>query len=380
MKKSAPVFLALMMLAGCGGGKSVREEPAKLADFPAEYRAREVWTADSGASAAKAVGLLSPAIDDDRIFTSDPKGRVRAFAADTGRELWETKVDQLVTGATAAAGGIVVVASKKGEVIALDRADGRRLWTGNLSGQALAPAAIGAGVVVVQSVDGRLTGLSAADGKRLWRHERTEPPLSLLGTARPVIVDDAVLTGFAGGKVAAVQVQTGKLLWELPVAQPQGRNEVERLVDVDVSPLVRGSVLYAASYQGKIIALDARTGNIAWSRDISTYSGMDADAKNIYLTDDRGNVLAFDQRTGASVWKQEQLRDRQLNAPRVMDGLVAVGDFEGYVHWLSADDGHFVARHRVGRGAVRAQPLAHNGLLYVSNRSGELAALRLEKN
>lgn len=380
MKNLLPAFLALLVLSACGGGKSVREEPAELQDFAAEFRAREVWTADSGASAAKAMGLLSPAIDADRIYTSDPKGRVRAFDADSGREVWQTKVDRLVTGATAAGSGIVVVATKKGEVIALDRADGRRLWTSNLSSQALTPATIGARVVVVQSVDGRLTGLSAADGKRLWRHERTEPPLSLLGTARPVIVADAVLTGFASGKVVAVQVQTGKLLWELPVAQPQGRNEVERLVDVDVSPIVIGSVLYAASYQGKIIALDAQTGNIVWSRDVSTFSGMDADATNIYLTDDRGNVLAFDQRTGASVWKQEQLRARQLNAPRIMAGLVAVGDFEGYVHWLSADDGHFVARHRVGGGAVRAQPLAHNDLLYVSSQSGKLAALRLEKN
>lgn len=380
MKKLVPALLTFLMISSCGGGKAVREEPAKLQDFSAEFRAREVWTADSGASAAKAVGLLSPAVDGDRIFTSDPKGRVRAFAADTGRELWETRVDQLVTGATAAGNGIVVVATKKGEVIALDRADGRRLWASNLSSQALAPAAIGARTVVIQSVDGRLVGLSVADGKRLWRYERTEPPLSLLGTARPVIVADAVLTGFASGKVAAIQVQSGKLLWELPVAQPQGRNEVERLVDVDVSPLVLGSVLYAASYQGKVIALDAQSGNILWSRDVSTFSGMDADAKNIYLTDDRGYVLAFDQRTGASVWKQEQLRGRQLNAPRVTDGLVAVGDFEGYVHWLSSDDGHFVARHRVGRGAVRSQALAHHNLLYVSNRSGHLAALRLEKN
>lgn len=380
MNKTAVVLCLMLLMPGCGGGKTVREEPAKLQDFTAEKRVLEIWTADSGASAVKKAVVLSPALDGDLIFTTDPKGRVRAFAADSGRERWETHVSRLVTGATAAGDGLVVVATKKGEVIALDRVDGRLLWTSNLSSQALAPAAISAGVVVVQSVDGKLTGLSATDGKRLWRYERTEPPLSLYGTARPVIVADAVLTGFASGKVVAVQIRSGKLLWELPVAQPQGRNEVERLVDVDVSPVVVRNVLYVASYQGKIIALDAQTGRILWSRDASTFSGMDSDANNIYLTDDRGNVLAFDQRTGASVWKQEQLRARQLNAPRYVDGLVVVGDFEGYVHWLSSDDGHVVARHRIGSSAVRAQVLVSDDRLYVSNQSGNLSALRLEKN
>lgn len=380
MKNTAVAMCLLLLVSGCGGSKIVREEPAKLQEFTAEKRVQEIWTADSGASAVKKAVVLSPALDDNVIYTSDPKGRVRAFAADSGREKWQTHVSQLVTGATAAGDGLVVVVTKKGEVIALDHADGRRLWASNLSSQALAPAAISAGVVVVQSVDGKLTGLSVADGKRLWRYERTEPPLSLHGTARPVVVADAVLTGFASGKVVAVQIRSGKLLWELPVAQPQGRNEVERLVDVDVSPVVVRNVLFAASYQGKIIALDAQSGRILWSRDVSTFSGMDADAKNIYLTDDRGNVLAFDQRTGASVWKQEQLRARQLNAPRYMDGLVAVGDFEGYVHWLSSDDGHFVARYRVGSSAVRSQALVSDDRLYISNQSGNLAALRLEKN
>ncbi|MDH3513372.1 MAG: outer membrane protein assembly factor BamB [Gammaproteobacteria bacterium] len=380
MIKTAAILCLLALLSGCGGSKVVREEPAKLPDFTPEIRVKQLWTADTGASAVKTAVILTPALHDSTVFTSDPKGRVRAFSADSGRELWEVSVGQPVTGGTAAGDGLVVVATKKGEVIALDQKDGKQRWRSSISSQSLAPASIATGLVVVQSVDGKLTALSTSDGKRLWRYERTEPPLSLYGTARPVIVADAVLTGFASGKVVALQIQSGKLLWELPVAQPQGRNEVERLVDVDVSPVVVGSVFYAASYQGKIIAMNAQTGRLLWSREVSTFTGMDADSKNIYLTDDRGNVLAFDLRTGASVWKQEQLRARQLNAPRYMDGLVAVGDFEGYVHWLSSDDGHFVARHRLGSSAVQSQALADSGKLYVSNQSGDLAVLQLIKN
>ena len=380
MKSGMAYLCALLLLAGCGGSKVVREEPAKLEDIPAAKNVKKLWSADSGASAVKKAVTLWPSLDDNIIYTSDPKGRVTAFASDSGRKLWKSSVDRPVTGAAAAGNGLVVIATKKGEVIALDSHDGHRLWVSALSSQVVTPAAIHAGVIVVQSVDGKLAGLSAVDGKRMWLYERSEPPLSLYGTAVPVMVGNVVLAGFATGKIAAIQIKDGKLLWEMPVAQPHGRNEVERLVDVDASPIVVRNVVYAASYQGKVIAVDMQTGRILWSRDVSTYTGMDADSKNIYLTDDHGIVMALDQQTGASVWKQEQLRARQLNAPRCVDGLVAVGDFEGYVHWLSSDDGHFVARYRVSNSAIRSPTLASIDTLYVSSQSGTLEALRLEKN
>ncbi len=379
MKNAVTLLCVVLLLAGCGGSRIVREEPAKLQDFTAGKQVKKVWTADIGASAVKKPVVLSPELDGDVIYTSDPKGRVRAFAADTGRHLWRISLKKPVTGATAVGDGLVVVATKDGEVIALDKTDGHRLWTSGVSSEALAPAVIHDGVVVVQSLDGKLTGLSAKDGKRLWVYERLEPALSLYGTATPVTTQNIVITGFASGKIVAIQIRDGKALWEMPVAQPRGRNEVERLVDVDDSPVVVGSLLFAASYQGKIIAVDMQSGRILWSRDVSTYTGMDADAKNVYLTDADGEVIAYDQRTGASVWKQEHLRARQLSAPRYMDGFVAVGDFEGYVHWLSSDDGHFVARYRVNRSPIRSQALAGRGMFYVCSQSDKLAALRLEK-
>jgi outer membrane protein assembly factor BamB len=382
MRKSIKgvAVICAALLAGCGGSKIVREEPAKLQDFAAEMRVKEVWTADTGTSAVDKAVTLSPSLDGNVIYTSDPKGQVNAFAADNGHRLWKVRVRLPVTGAIAVGDGLVVVATKKGEVVALDRADGHRLWVDNVSSEVLAPAAIHAGVVVVQSVDGKLAGLAEAEGKKLWTYERQEPALSLYGTATPVTAYDMVLTGFASGKIVAFQIQDGKLLWEMPVAQPHGRNEIERLVDVDASPLVVGNVLFAASYQGKVIAVDLQTNRILWSRDMSTYTGMDVDTKNLYLTDDHSNVIALDQHTGASVWKQEHLRARQLNAPRCVEGAVAVGDFEGYVHWLSVEDGHFVARFRVKHSPIRAQAQVSGDTLYVSSQSGELAALRLEKN
>lgn len=376
------VFMALaaaFLLAACGGSRIVREPPAPLVDFVPEARVNALWVTDIGAGADKEFVKLSPFIDGGAVYAADTRGKVSAMEADTGKRKWSTDVEKHVTGAVGGGEGLVVVATRKGEVVALGEADGKRVWIANVSSEVLAPPAVRDGVVVVQTVDGKLYGLSAKSGERLWVYTRSEPALSLRGTSAPIIFADGVLTGFASGKIVAVQLKNGRLLWEHTVAEPHGRNEIERLVDVDISPLVAGDKLFAASYQGRIVAINLRTGAIVWSRDISTYSGMSADRSNIYVTDENGYVIALDQRTGASVWKQDKLRGRGLNAPTVVDGNIAVGDFEGYVHWLSRDDGHFIARYRLGGGAIRAKGLARDDTLYIASQGAELGAMRLVK-
>jgi outer membrane protein assembly factor BamB len=379
MKRLHLIILPVVTLfGGCASDSKIeREPPAPLPSFTAEAEVSELWSVRVGWSGANRGLKLSPQLDGDVLYAADHKGWVSAFDSTTGKRLWETGLDMPVSGAVGVGEDVVVLGNSKGQVVALDKRTGAKLWETEVSSEILAPAAVHAGVAVVQSVDGKVVGLSTADGKRLWLHERSEPALSLRGTSRPVIAGDQVLTGFASGKIVALGLRDGRLLWEFVVAQPRGRNEIERLVDVDVAPLLVGEALFAVSYQGKIIAVELRTGRVAWSRDMSSFTGIDVDRSNIYLTDEKGQVLALDLRTGASVWKQDRLRARQLNAPVLAEGYIVVGDFEGYVHWLSRDDGHFVARQRVGGDAIRARAITGTQALYVANEDGTLAALRV---
>lgn len=368
--------LALTLALGCAS-RSVREPPAPLVEFEPEAKVTSLWTADIGSATARHLTLV-PALVGDRLYAADAGGNVSAYAADSGRRLWRTDVGVPVSGATGAGDNLVLVATRKGAVIAIDQTTGRQVWRAAVSSEVLAPPAASRGVVVVQTIDGKLIGLSAADGKRVWLYDRVEPPLSVRGTSAPVIAGDLVLTGFASGRLVALQLRDGRLIWELAVSQPRGRNEIERLVDVDAPPLVRGDMLYAASYHGKLTAVDMRSGNITWSRDVSTHTGLAADAGYVFLTDEAGHVLAFDQRTGSSVWKQDKLRGRGLNAPVYIDRYVVVGDADGYVHWLAREDGHMVARYRVARRPVRAPAVRGSDVLYLV-AGDTLAALRTVK-
>lgn len=369
---------ALSLTACSWFGDSNLEAPAELVEFAASAQVREQWSVDTGSGPGRQYLKLIPALHDGTVYSVDARGRVRALAQDSGKQLWRTDLDMDITSGVGFGDDVVMVASRKGVVVAMDKDKGQVQWRSSVTSEVLAPPAADSGVVVVQSVDGRLTGLAATDGKRLWNVDRSEPALSLRGTATPVIVAGVVLTGFASGKIVAIDLRTGRMLWETPVAQPQGRSEIERLIDVDVPVLVLGRTLLAAAYQGKIVAVDMESGRLLWSRDISTYSALAADRSNAYVSDARGHVYALDLRSGSTVWKQDKLQARRLSAPVVTGDAVAVGDFDGYVHWLAREDGRFLARERAARAAVLAPPVADGANIYVTTQNGDLTALHLD--
>lgn len=373
---AAPACLTLLLTA-CAGGQSNLEPPTPLTPFAPSATVERVWSTDIGRGEPKKFLTLAPILDGERLYATDVSGQVSAYVAESGRPLWSTEVEEPVAAPVGFGEGLVLIGTKNAHVVALDPDSGKLRWRGAVSSEVLGRPAAASGVIVAQTIDGRLFGLSASDGRRLWMETRTEPSLSLRGTGSPLIVGGLVVTGFANGKLLAAALDTGRLLWERTIGEPRGRNEIERLVDVDSPPVASGSLVFAASYHGRIMSMEMRNGRILWVRDLSTYNAMATDQANIYLSDTTGAVLAIDQRTGTVLWKQDKLRARLPSAPTLVGDYIAVGDFEGYVHWLSPETGAFAARSRIGGAPIRGPAAARGDTLFVQDLGGTLAALRI---
>jgi outer membrane protein assembly factor BamB len=373
-----------LALAGCGGGdittwlgSYTKEKPAELVPLTNEAAIGTLWTANVGAGGAGKGARLKPQIEGGTLYAADAKGRVTALEAATGRQIWKADVDQEITGGPGSGDGLVLVGTVDGEVVALDAATGTKRWTARVSSEVLSTPAVGQGVVVVHSLDGRLTGLDAADGKQRWQYERIASGLGLRGSSSPVISGSRAISGLAGGRVVAVELATGYAVWETTITLPAGRTELERVVDILGDPLQLAGQVFVGTYQGEVAAIYESAGQVGWRRKVSSYSGLATDGKTLYLSDDQNVVWAVDTRDGAALWKQEALRGRRLSGPAAVGGLVVVGDFEGYLHWLSPNDGRMVARTRVGSAPITAQPRTADGTLYVLGDDGDLAALRV---
>jgi outer membrane protein assembly factor BamB len=233
------------------------------------------------------------------------------------------------------------------------------------------------GIVVVRTSDGAVIALNEKTGAKLWNYEHNAPALSVRGIGAPIIVEDNVIEGYDNGKLMALRLADGKYVWETSIAIPKGRSEVERLVDLDVDPIDVGGVIYIASYRGGAAAVSELDGDVLWRNEaISSYTGLSHDFRYLYLSDSNDDVWQLDQRSGASLWKQKELHQRKLTAPAVYGNYVVVGDFEGYVHWLSTSDGRQLGRIKVADSAIDAKPIVVDNIVYIYATDGTLAALQ----
>ena len=343
-----------------------------------EVELSRAWSASVGNGQGKIFNLLTPALDGERLFAASEDGTVMAFSATDGSVLWRERLDEVITGGVGAGRGLVLVGTEAAEVVALDQETGVTLWAMPVSSEVLSAPKTNGDIVVVQTVDEKLIALEASDGTQRWTYETTLPALTLRGSSSPVIsTNGKVIAGFSNGTLVAVEANDGVWSWEERVAVPEGQYDIDRVIDIDGQLLLDGQRVLASSYQGNLMALDVNTGRIVWGREASSYHGIERGFGNLYYVDDEGIVTAVRDNSEDVMWENEDLKFREVSAPRAVGNYVAVADFEGYVHLISQIDGHIAGRTKADGDGIRASMLSANGLLYVYGNSGKLIAYRL---
>ncbi|MNF61721.1 Outer membrane protein assembly factor BamB precursor [compost metagenome] len=376
--KHAALLALALLAAGCSSNSKKELPPAELTDFKEEVVLKKQWSRSIGDGQGETYNMLVPAIENERIFAADVSGVVMAMDRYNGDVLWKKDLELPVSGAVGVGYGLVMIGTLKGEVVALDAISGEEKWRSRVTSEVLAPPATNGDVVVVQTQDDRIIGLDASTGNQRWIYESTPAVLTLRGTGAPIVTNRLAVAGLSTGKVIALDTQNGVPVWEQRVAIPQGRSELDRVVDIDGGLLLSGGILYVASYQGRVAGLDLESGRVLWQRDASSYAGVSQGFGSVYVSLASGTVEGIDERSSSALWSNDALARRQLSAPEVFSSYVAVGDLEGYLHLLSQVDGRFVGRERIDSDGLRARPLVVGDTIYVYGNSGKLEALTIK--
>lgn len=345
-------------------------KPAELAPLQAGATLQTLWQAGIGGAGEFA---FTPAVVGASVYAAAQDGTLARF--DNGRQVWRINAGLPLSGGVGAGEKLVVVGSPKGEVLAFNAADGSPAWQARVSSEVLAAPAVSADLVAVRSGDARIFGFEPADGKRRWVYQRSTPSLALRSSVGITLTPRALYAGFPGGKLVAIALNNGAAQWEATVALPRGTTELERIADVASDPVVAGATVCAVAYQGRVACFDADNGRQQWAREISSIAGLDIGERHLYVSDDKGAVHAFDRASGASLWKQDKLFMRGTTRPLAVGHRVAIADFQGVVHLLSAEDGAFVARQITDGSAIAAPPRALGGGFVVQTRNGGIFAL-----
>ncbi|MUV14844.1 outer membrane protein assembly factor BamB [Noviluteimonas gilva] len=393
VSRAALVLACVFVLGGCTtikgwfGGKDDKKasEPAELTDITPTATVAKMWSVGAGKGEGKIGIRQGPAVADGKVFVAAVTGGVSALDLQTGAVQWnftpaeiEDKPNVRLSGGPGVGGGVVAVGGLDGEVIALDAATGTEKWKGKVGAEVIAAPAIGDGLVIVRSNDGRVTAFDAESGARRWFWQRDLPALTVRGNDSVLLGPGFVFVGNDDGTVAALSTSDGRLLWEQAVAQTEGRSELDRMADVDGTPVLDGTTIYATSFKKETMAIDGPTGRPIWQRENGGSGRIGNAPDRVVVADPAGTVWAIDKATGGALWSQPALARRNVTGVAVQGDFAVVADYDGYVHWLRLSDGAFAARERVGGDEVKAAPVVADGVLLIQNTDGEVTAFRLQ--
>ncbi len=342
------LLFAILLLSACADDDNL-DQPTELVPFYSEYYLDVTWHKSTGEGTENQYVFLQPLILEKIAVTVSRDGVLNIISLTTGDFDPDIELDTVISAGVSGNEDVWLVATRDAHVIAIDAQKRREMWRTRVSSEVLARPIIHEGNVVVRTVDGKILSLNLDDGKIRWQYQRAIPDLTLRGTSEPIVARGKIFAGLADGRLIALSPDDGSVIWDIALSVPAGRSEIQRLVDIDGDAELYGRVLYAASFQGRVAAIDVERGQFLWARDFSTHTGVTLDEKTLYSSDEKGNIWALDRLNGATVWKQEKLAYRKLTRPTIIGDYLAVGDFEGFVHLLSRYDGHFVARFQLGQ-------------------------------
>jgi outer membrane protein assembly factor BamB len=363
--------VGIVALAGCAS-TDPRFEPAPLTQYPAGISIHKKWSVSIGSGSA--FGFI-PVVVDDSVYAATPSGDVSKHDLQTGKTQWQADADTDLSAGVGSDGNITAVAAPDGTVIAFDE-QGKVAWKAKATSQVNIPPTVGDGVVVVRSTDYRIQAFDEASGKTLWSVQRPGPALALKTNMQMVLIQGLLISGLPNGKLIAIDAHTGSVRWEGTVSISKGTTDLERISDVVGTPQIQGPVLCGVTYQGHVACFNvAQGGRTMWQKAISSTTGMTSDSQNVYVTDDRGAVHAYGLADGHEVWTQDALRNRQLSEPAAVRQGVAVGDLDGYVHFMSRTDGHLLGRIEVGGDPILSPLVATTEGVLVQTGGGDLVLI-----
>lgn len=373
-------FGIAVLLLGLAACSKVDEnlKPVDLKKFDASVQLKKLWSQSIGAGHDRFYNRFRVAFQADRLYAADDQGGIFALDAKTGKTIWKSQLKTDLGGAVGATPSSVLVGTLKGEVICLDASNGKERWRATTSSSLLTPPQGTDTTVIALTNDNRLFAFDAQTGQLRWTYDHSTPVLTYRTQATPVIFDNQVFVGFDNGQLLSFALSDGQLRWATRVAQPKGRTELNRMVDIDSTPIVDGPIIYVGSANGRLVAINRATGRIGWGQNLSTLYDIAKSGNQLFASAEDSHVMAYNAASGEPAWENKDLHRRNISAPGVLGEYVAVIDDEDYLHLLKQSDGTFAARLKPSGSGFSSPMLSLDDSLVLFGDDGTLSAYSLQ--
>jgi len=359
-------------------GKDNTPKPTNLDAIEPRMDLVKNWSVPVGSAQKSSAYLkMMPNIKGNIIYAASQNGEVKAIEKDSGKTIWTRQLSMPLISGPVVSNGYIALTTDTSDIVLLKQIDGELVWKNRVANDVLAAPLISNNTIIAKTIDGNLYAFNLTSGKKLWVSHHGAPNLILKAGSAPTLYrNNILLTGYADGKLDAIEMATGRVLWQRSIAFASGASDVERLVDIDADPIVRGDTLYLASYQGYIGGLGLNNGQFKWRKPASVFKNITIAGNNIYYTDSDDIVWSLNSGSGHVNWKQDKLKARGLTEPVYSAGKLYLADKAGILHVLSADDGKMIARKSVG-ASVNLAPVVNDNNVFVQASNGTLSKYKV---
>jgi len=362
--------LILGVLAACSSGPD-KIKAAELGPNPGLLSARLAWSSNIGSIDFP----LGPNAQGNTLRLASSTGTVVSIDAATGAQTLQVNFGEKLAAGLGSNADVTAAVTRNNELVT--SVASQEVWRQKLVAQVFTPPLVAGGRIFVLAADRSVAAFDAQSGRRIWILQRPGESLVLRQPGVLLALGDTLVAGLSG-QLVSINPNNGSIRWESPIASPRGTNEIERLVDL-VGPASReANVVCARAFQSAVGCVDASNGSLLWSKPASGSVGLTGDAKFVYGADSDGKLQAWRRTNGESAWMSDRLKYRRLTAPLVVGGSIAVGDDEGIVHFISAQDGTSLAYLKTDGSAIVAGPLMAGGTLVVVTRIGGVFGFKPE--
>lgn len=360
---AVPVLLAAQLGACASGSK--RPDPTPLSPVANILTVKQAWAHRIGDVPAWFETVTLPGA----VVVASADGQVMRLDTSTGQIAWSAKVPSGISAATGSDGTFTAVVDKNNGLVSIGP-KGQLLWRYQLPTTVLTPPMVAGGRIIVQGADQRVLAFDAASGKSLWQADSRAASLLVQQAGGMVVRDGVVMVGTALGRIDAYSLADGLPRWQVTLARPRGVTEVERVVGITGQPTLLGSTICARAYQSTVGCVDADSGRLLWTRVADGYTALTMNDEEVVGTQADGDVQAYAAADGVPSWTNSQMKYRNLSAPLLVGRTVAVGDYQGYISFLSAKDGSIVGRVSTDGSAIQAAPVVVGKTMVVITAKG----------
>ncbi|MBF0178119.1 MAG: outer membrane protein assembly factor BamB [Magnetococcales bacterium] len=317
--------------------------------------------------------LLHPtgmALDDTLLAVGTFQGRVVAMNPADGSVYWKADLGAAIGGGVAADAERVYAGTTQAEMVALDRRDGRELWRASVATAVASPPRVVRDLVIFVTLDNRTYALDGATGQRRWVHNTSPEPLVIMGAGTPSVLRGTVLVGYASGELFALSLEDGKPQWTYNMTIMGSRSELDLLQNVTAPLLVTPRAVFAATHQGRLMALQPNSGKPFWERAMSVIHTPLLVDDRLVVADVDGSLSVLSAADGVPFW-QTHLSDALLTAPVMFHDRIIVGDSKGRIFAVDPASGRVVGLDHFG-DPMFADPLVVGGHLYLWTNEGNV--------